>query len=228
MEVFLLLIGLVFIAVFSLKRAAKLAKDRGGWANKGFVPPDKFATTSPNISVNSKPNKPQTTTINTKYTCPICSDKHEIEFIRTHRAPFDYTYRDEATIIKKTHCANCKHPITLVVFKSGSVKAYNDEWESEKKEARKPLIAAENEHEKAEWNLDELECEIEDLKEDIAYLKNNAEQKRQLKDKKSQLPDLKKKLKEAISTEAKEERKFERLEDKYYEKIDRILEKLDK
>ena len=148
-----------------------------------------------------------------------------IKFTHNAAAPFNYPYRSEATIIKKLKCTRCSTPITVVVFKSGSVKAYDDEWEAQKLIAKRPVTVAEKNVDQAELDIDELETDILNLKEELAEDKKSVSIKQQIKDKNQLLPDLKKKLKTAENELRKEYRKFESLEDKYHRKVGKINNK---
>lgn len=211
---FWLVVALIAFVIFSFKRANKLAKKQGGLVSAELS----NKTQSVDLPLKTKENK--------KFECPICGYYEEtIKFVHIHDSIYNYQFRAEASVIKRKRCSICNEEITIVVFKSGSVRAYDDVWEAEKRLAKQPLLAAQKTYDDAEDDLDEVETEIINLSEDLAENKNDKDIKLQIKEQKALLAELKKKLKASESFLNKEERKFEKVQDNYDNKRYKISSK---
>ena len=68
------------------------------------------------------------------FKCPICEGEYHVKFDPTELTQYDYEYRREASIVTKQKCRVCKVEMTVVLFKSGSVKAYDDKWQKYERE----------------------------------------------------------------------------------------------
>lgn len=63
------------------------------------------------------------------FKCPLCEGDYSLKIYPTKFTKYDYQYRREASIITRDKCQFCKAEMTVVIFKSGKVKAYDDKWE---------------------------------------------------------------------------------------------------
>lgn len=63
------------------------------------------------------------------FKCPICEGDYSLKIDPTKFTNYDYQYRHEASIITRDKCQFCKAEMTVVIFKSGKIKAYDDKWE---------------------------------------------------------------------------------------------------
>ena len=78
---------------------------------------------------------------NYNFTCPICSRPYQLKLNPEDFTDFDYQYREEAAVIDTIKCGFCKMTMTLVIFKSGMVKAYDVAWEKIKAAHNKQIDA---------------------------------------------------------------------------------------
>jgi len=61
--------------------------------------------------------------------CPMCGRTYDVKFDPTQVKIFDYAYRPSASSVSSMIRSFCKTQVTIVMFKSGQVKAYNDKWQ---------------------------------------------------------------------------------------------------
>ena len=68
------------------------------------------------------------------FTCPMCEVVYHVKFDPDELTEYDYEYESRSKIVTKQKCTFCKVEITVVIFDSQLVKAFDDKWQKYYKE----------------------------------------------------------------------------------------------
>ncbi len=98
------------------------------------------------------------------FNCPMCGITYWVKLNPAEFATYDYKYRNEASLISIEKCGFCKLDMSVVIFKSGSVKAYDDQWEAYEADYSEKI-------DKVHDRISEIEDELEENPDNTALKK---------------------------------------------------------
>ena len=135
--------------------------------------------------------------------CPMCGRSYTLSFDPTQITEFDYEYWPNSGLVGRQACDFCKTEMSIALSKAGEARAYDEKWESARKEFDEKLEAIFDQ-------IDEVEIQLSSDEKNQGLIKKLAS----LEGKKSKLED---------SFENKESKYYDRQakwEEKWREKLE--------